>query len=109
MPPPAAPVPAVATPVPNAAGAPRVVLASARASSRRPTRLAARSGVSISHLARSEWAENLPPPRPVYSPSPEPAIAAAPATATDASDTGGSMLGMAADLSPPPLPGGTGN
>jgi hypothetical protein len=108
MPPPAAPVAPPASPA-SAAGA-HVVLASTRVVSHRAARVASRTGGnSVSHLARSEWAENLPPPRPVYAPSPESAIAAAPATVTDATDTGGSMLGMAADLSPPPLPGGTGN
>jgi hypothetical protein len=109
LPPPAAPAPAA-----TVLAAPRVVVASAHAVARRAMRLASRSGAtSVSHLARSEWAENLPPARPVDSPSPEPAAISAnalPASASEASDNGGSMLGMAADLAPAqPLPTGIGN
>jgi hypothetical protein len=54
----------------------------------------------IVHQTESLLADNAPPPRPLYSPPPQPAP---PQGVTPAADTGGgSLLGMAADLTPPP-------
>jgi hypothetical protein len=53
------------------------------------------------HQSESLLADNLPRPRPLYSPAP--AAPVPQAGVTPAADTnGGSMLGMAADLDPPP-------
>jgi hypothetical protein len=95
----------------------------------RPARVAsAARKTSASHLARSEWAENLPPPRPLAPPeaaenaTPDAAenapmgarvmsVSASPMAAPPPGDApGGSLLGIATDMAPPqPLGQGAGN
>jgi hypothetical protein len=73
----------------------------------------------VSHLSHTEWAENLPPPRPLYTQADAGSapmgarvmtVSASPAAAVSGESQGGSLLGMATDLAPPqPVAGGTGN
>jgi hypothetical protein len=75
--------------------------------------------VATSRLARSELAEGLAPPRPLYTPNAANApmgarvmsVSASPAAPPVVNDAqGGSLLGMASDLAPPsPVAGDTGN
>jgi hypothetical protein len=119
MPPPEAPgarMPDAPQGVPSPASL-RTLLG-ARPATARTVRLAsAARKTTTSHLARSEWAANLPPPRPLDAPDSAPmgarvvSVSASPLAAPGPSDAqGGSMLGMASDLTPPqPLGQVTGN
>jgi hypothetical protein len=110
-------------PMPPPPMPPRVVLASvtpppvaARASahvSAKPRRVAARPVThDNSSLGDAQFAANLPPPRPLYTPSvaspPMGARVVSVSAAPMADQNGGSLLGMAADMAPPG-PQGIGN
>jgi hypothetical protein len=122
MPPPVAPdaqIAAAPPGVPSPASL-QAILPSKPAASRTVRLASATRKPTSSHLARSEWAENLAPPRPLYTPgavdnAPMGArvmsVSASPMAAPGPSDVqGGSMLGMASDMAPPQAAGqGTGN
>jgi hypothetical protein len=123
MPPPEAPdgaaMPAAARGVPSPASL-RTMLAGKTAAVRTVRLASVTRRNTASHLAHSEWAANLPPPRPLYTQTaannaPMGAqvmtVSAVPAAMQDAGEAqGGSLLGMAADLAPPqPVAPGTGN
>jgi len=96
----------------------RAILSVKPAASRGPRLASVTRRGGASHLAHSELAENLPPPRPLFSQAAADnapvgarvmSVSATPMAAANDSQ-GGSLLGMAADLAPPlPVSQGTGN